>query len=54
LKSGAECAIHAVLSIARIATFAFAGIEAQAVEVPVQIAPGLPTALRASVRDGLA
>jgi magnesium chelatase family protein len=39
------------MSIARIATFAFAGIEAQAVEVQVQIAPGLPAFLVVGLPD---
>jgi magnesium chelatase family protein len=30
------------MSIARVATFAFAGIEAMPVEVQVQLAPGMP------------
>jgi magnesium chelatase family protein len=33
------------MTLARIATFAFAGIEAVPVEVQVQIAPGLPAFL---------
>jgi magnesium chelatase family protein len=33
------------MTIARVATFAFAGIEAVPVEVQVQIAPGLPAFL---------
>ena len=33
------------MTIARIATFAFSGIEAVAVEVEVQLAPGIPAFL---------
>jgi len=46
--------IHATLTrmtIARIATFAFAGIEALPVEVEVQIAPGLPAFLVVGLPD---
>jgi magnesium chelatase family protein len=39
------------MTIARIATFAFAGIDAQAVEVQVQIAPGLPAFLVVGLPD---
>ena len=46
-----ECASHGAMTIARIATFAFAGIEAQAVEVQVQIAPGLPAFLVVGLPD---
>jgi magnesium chelatase family protein len=51
LYFGAECANHAGMTIARIATFAFAGIDAQAVEVQVQIAPGLPAFLVVGLPD---
>ncbi len=39
------------MSIARIPAFAFSGIEAQPVEVQVQIAPGLPTFLVVGLPD---
>src|SRR3712207_9375367 len=39
------------MSIARIATFAFSGIEALPVEVQVQIAPGLPAFLVVALPD---
>jgi len=39
------------MSIARVATFAFAGIEAMPVEVQVQIAPGLPAFLVVGLPD---
>lgn len=39
------------MSLARIATFAFAGIEAQPVEVQVQIAPGLPAFILVGLPD---
>jgi magnesium chelatase family protein len=39
------------LSIARVQSFAFAGIEAQAVEVQVQISSGLPTFLMVGLPD---
>jgi magnesium chelatase family protein len=36
------------MTIARVASFAFSGIEPQPVEVQVQIAPGLPAFLKVS------
>ncbi len=39
------------MTIARIATFAFSGIEPVPVEVQVQIAPGLPTFLLVGLPD---
>ena len=39
------------MSIARVATFAFAGIEAMPVEVQVQLAPGMPAFLIVGLPD---
>ena len=39
------------MSLARVATFAFAGIEAVPVEVQVQLAPGLPAFLVVGLAD---